>query len=169
MVGAIDKVKQIAGVPVSRPLKLTSYSEASNILDQLTAAGLTNMHVKLSGWCNGGVQQKVLSKTKTIGALGSKKDLQNLVSSAEANGNTVYLNGITQYAYNSNLLDGFFSYRDAAKFISKERAELYEYSNVKYGQRENSDHKYFLLHTDVANKYADNLVKTSQKYGAGAS
>ncbi len=169
MVGAIDKVKQIAGVPVSRPLKLTSYSEASNILDQLTAAGLTNMHVKLSGWCNGGVQQKVLSKTKTIGALGSKKDLQNLVSSAEANGNTVYLNGITQYAYNSNLLDGFFSYRDAAKFISKERAELYEYSNVTYGQRENSDHKYFLLHTDVANKYADNLVKTSQKYGAGAS
>ena len=169
MVGAIDKVKQIVGVPVSRPLKLTSYSEASNILDQLTAAGLTNMHVKLSGWCNGGVQQKVLSKTKTIGALGSKKDLQNLVSSAEANGNTVYLNGITQYAYNSNLLDGFFSYRDAAKFISKERAELYEYSNVTYGQRENSDHKYFLLHTDVANKYADNLVKTSQKYGAGAS
>ncbi len=169
MVGAIDKVKQIVGVPVSRPLKLTSYSEASNILDQLTAAGLTNMHVKLSGWCNGGVQQKVLSKTKTIGALGSKKDLQNLISSAEANGNTVYLNGITQYAFNSNLLDGFFSYRDAAKFISKERAELYEYSNVTYGQRENADHKYFLLHTDVANKYADNLVKTSQKYGAGAS
>ncbi|WP_029232296.1 DUF5696 domain-containing protein [Butyrivibrio sp. VCB2006] len=169
MVGAIDKVKQIVGVPVSRPLKLTSYSEASNILDQLTAAGLTNMHVKLSGWCNGGVQQKVLSKTKTIGALGSKKDLQNLISSAEANGNTVYLNGITQYAFNSNLLDGFFSYRDAAKFISKERAELYEYSNVTYGQRENADHKYFLLHTDVANKYADNLVKASQKYGAGAS
>lgn len=169
MVGAIDKVKQIVGVPVSRPLKLTSYSEASNILDQLTAAGLTNMHVKLSGWCNGGVQQKVLSKTKTIGALGSKKDLKNLISTAEANGNTVYLNGITQYAFNSNILDGFFSYRDAAKFISKERAELYEYSNVTYGQRENADHKYFLLHTDVANKYADNLVKASQKYGAGAS
>ncbi|WP_026662008.1 DUF5696 domain-containing protein [Butyrivibrio proteoclasticus] len=169
MVGAIDKVKQIVGVPVSRPLKLTSYSEASNILDQLTAAGLTNMHVKLSGWCNGGVQQKVLSKTKTVGALGSKKDLQNLISTAEANGNTVYLNGITQYAFNSNILDGFFSYRDAAKFISKERAELYEYSNVTYGQRENADHKYFLLHTDVANKYADNLVKASQKYGAGAS
>ncbi len=169
IVGAIDKVKQIVGVPVSRPLKLTSYNEASAILDELTAAGFTNMHVKLSGWCNGGVNQKVLSKAKTIGALGSKKDLQNLITKAAANGNTVYLNGITQYAFNSNILDGFFSYRDAAKFISKERAELYEYSNVTYGQRENADHSYFLLHTDLAKKYADNLVSAANKYSAGAS
>jgi hypothetical protein len=169
IVGAIDKVKQIVGVPVSRPLKLTSYNEASAILDELTAAGFTNMHVKLSGWCNGGVNQKVLSKAKTIGALGSKKDLQNLITKAAANGNTVYLNGITQYAFNSNILDGFFSYRDAAKFISKERAELYEYSNVTYGQRENADHSYFLLHTDLAKKYADNLVNAANKYSAGAS
>ncbi len=169
MVGAIDKVKQIVGVPVSRPLKLTSYSEASGIIDELTAMGLSNMHVKLTGWCNGGVNQKVLSKTKTISALGSKKDLQNLINNAEQGGNKVYLDGVTQYAYDSNLLDGFFSYRDAAKFISKERAELYNYSNVTYGQRENSDNNYFLLHTDLAKKYSDNLVKASQKYNAGAS
>ena len=169
MVGAIDKVKQIVGVPVSRPLKLTSYKEAGEILDELSALGLTNMHVKMSGWCNGGVNQKVLSKAKTVSALGSKKDLQNLVNKAEANGNKVYLNGVTQYAYDSNLLDGFFSYRDAAKFISKERAELYNYSNVTYGQRENSDNNYFLLHTDLAKKYSDNLVKAAQKYNAGAS
>ncbi len=169
MVGAIDKVKQIVGVPVSRPLKLTSFNEASDILDELTQAGFTNMHVKLSGWCNGGVNQKVLSKVKPVKALGSKKDLQNLINKTEANGNKVYLNGITQYAFNSNILDGFFSYSDAAKFISKERAELYEYSNVTYGQRENADHSYFLLHTDLANKYADNLVNASKKYNAGAS
>ena len=169
IVGAIDKVKQIVGVPVSRPLKLTSYNETTEILNELTAMGLTNMHVKLQGWCNGGVNQKVLSKAKTVNALGSKKDLQNLINTAEANGNTVYLNGVTQYAYDSNILDGFFSYRDAAKLISKERAELYQYSNVTYAQRENADNSYFLLHTDIANKYADNLVKAAQKYSAGAS
>ncbi|MCR5558375.1 MAG: hypothetical protein K6F75_12560 [Butyrivibrio sp.] len=169
MVGAIDKVKQIVGVPVSRPLKLTSYNEASQIIDELSASGLTNMHVKMSGWCNGGVNQKVLSKAKTISALGSKKDLQNLVNKAEQGGNKVYLNGVTQYAYDSNLIDGFFSYRDAAKLISKERAELYNYSNVTYGQRENADNSYFLLHTDLAKKYTDNLVKAAQKYNAGAS
>ncbi len=169
VVGAIDKVKQIVGVPVKRPLKLTSYKEAQEMMAELTASGLTNMHVKMTGWCNGGVEQKVLAKTKTIGALGSGKDLQNMVAATEANGNTVYLDGITQYAYDSNLLNGFFSYRDAAKLISKQRAELHEYSHVTYAERENADNTYFLLHTDLANKYADNLVKAANKYGAGAS
>ncbi len=169
MVGAIDKIKQIVGVPVRRPLKLTSYNEADAIITDLTNAGVTNMHVKMTGWCNGGVNQKVLSKAKTVGALGSKKDLQNMVNNAQANGNKVYLNGITQYAYDSDILDGFFSYRDAAKLISKERAKLYEYSHVTYAERENSDLSYYLLHTELANKYADNLVNAANKYSAGAS
>ncbi len=168
IVGAIDKVKQIAGVPVSRPLKLTSYEEAAQIIDELNASGVLNMHIKFSGWCNGGVQQKVLTKTKTIGALGSKKDLNNFIQSAESLGNTVYLNGITQYAYDSNILDGFFSYTDAAKFISKERAELHAYSHITYGERDDED-THYLLHTELAKKYADNLVSSAQKYGAGAS
>ena len=169
VVGAIDKVKQIVGVPVRRPLKLTSYTEASDMIGELTDAGVTNMHVKMTGWCNNGVNQKVLSKVKTIGALGSKKDLKNMINTTQANGNTVYLNGITQYANDSNLLDGFFSYRDAAKLISKQRAQLYEYSHVTYAERENADLRYYLLHTDLALEYADNLVDASNKYGAGAS
>ncbi|SDA58098.1 hypothetical protein SAMN02910275_01375 [Butyrivibrio sp. INlla18] len=168
IVGAIDKVKQVLGVPVSRPLKLTSYKDADAIITDLGNNGVSNMQVKLSGWCNGGVKQKVLARTKTVGALGSKKDLKNFVNNAEANGNTVYLNGITQYAYDSNLIDGFFSYRDAAKFISKERAELHAYSHVTYAERDSED-LHYLLHTELANKYADKLVNTSKKYNAGAS
>ncbi|WP_035769187.1 DUF5696 domain-containing protein [Butyrivibrio sp. NC2002] len=169
IVGAIDKVEQILGVPVSKPLKLTSYNEASDIIKEMSAGGMKNMDVKLTGWCNGGVKQKILKKAKTIGALGSKKDLQNLVNTGKECDAQVYLNGITQYAFESNILDGFFSYRDAAKFISKERAELYEYSHVTYAQRENADHNYFLLHTDLASKMAGNLVKSADKYGAGVS
>ena len=169
MVGAVDKVKQIVGVPVSRPLKLTSYKEAGEIVSDLSANGVTNMDVKMLGWCNGGVQQKLLKKAKTIGDLGSKKDLKNMINTAKENNAEVYLNGVTQYAYDSNLLDGFFSFRDAAKFISKERAELYEYSHVTYAQRENADHNYFLLHTELAKKLSDVLVNSAAKYGAGAS
>ena len=169
MVGAIDKVKQIVGIPVSRPLKLTSYKDADAIVKDLEANGVSNMSIKYTGWCNGGVKQKVLKNVKTIGALGSKKDLQNFVKNAEADGNQVYLDGITQYAYDSNLLDGFFSYSDAAKLISKERAELHKYSHITYAERENDDNTYFLLHTDVAENMGDNLVKAAGKYGAGAS
>ncbi|MCR5656558.1 MAG: hypothetical protein K6G06_03750 [Butyrivibrio sp.] len=169
MVGAIDKVRQILGVPVKRPLKLTSYDEASDIIKDLSANGVSNMSVKLTGWCNGGVDQKILKSAKTIGALGSKKDLKNLVKTGEENNAKLYLNGVTQYAYDSNLLDGFFSYTDAAKFISKEQAKLYEYSHITYAQRENSDHLYYLLHTDLSLKMVDNLQKAANKYGSGVA
>lgn len=168
IVGAVDKVRQILGVPVSRPLKLTKYSEAEEMIRQLYGEGMTNMSVKLSGWCNGGVQQEYLEKVKLISSLGSKKDMQKLSDAANELGVDLYLNGITMYAHNSNLLDGFFSYADAAKRISKERAEMFEYSAVTYAAREGGKN-FFLLHTDIAHQMADNLVATANNYKTGVS
>lgn len=168
LIGAVDKVKQILGVPVTMPLKLTTYKEAENMIQTLNAEGMGNLSVKLSGWCNGGVNQKILRKAKTISDLGSKKDLQSMIDSAKALGVDIYLDGVTQYEYDSGILDGFFSYRDAARFISKERAEIYTYSPITYASAEWAD-SYYLLHTDLAMEMTDNLVNTAQKYGAGVS
>ncbi len=168
VVGAVDKVKQILGAPVSRPLKLTTYEEAEEMISELSSDGLKNMSVKLTGWCNGGVKQKLLKNANPISALGSKKDLKQLVETSGDLGVDLYLNGVTQYAYESTLLNGFFSYRDAAKLISKERAELLEYSAITFAQRDDLD-PYYLLHTELAQKMADNLISTAEKYGAGVS
>ena len=168
IVGAVDKVKQIVGIPVSRPLKLTTYSEAEEMIRELKSEGMNNLSVKLSGWCNGGVNQKILRKAKTISDLGSKKDLQSMVDSAKALGVDVYLDGVTQYEYDSNLFNGFFSFTDAARFISKERAELFVYSAVTYSAREGVD-SYYLLHSDLAQEMAENLEAAANSYGAGVS
>lgn len=168
ILGAVDKVKQVFGVPVSRPLELTTYKEASAIIDQLVSEGINNLSVKMTGWCNGGENQKVLNSVKTIGDLGSKKDLTNMIANANAKGVDVYLDGVTHYAYDSNLFNGFFSFTDAARFISKERSELYQYSQITYSQREGTD-SYYLLHSDESLKMMDNLVKATDKYNAGVS
>lgn len=168
IVGAVDKVKQIVGVPVSRPLKLTTYKEAQQIVTDLKNEGMDNLSVKLAGWCNGGVSQKLLKRINTISALGSKKDLKNLVSAANSLGVNIYLNGVTQYEYKSTILNGFFSYRDAAKRISKERAEMFKYSAVTYAAREGWQ-SYYLLHTELAQKMSDNIRNYAAKIGAGVS
>lgn len=168
IVGAVDKVKQILGVPVSRPLKLTTYEEAADMITELKEEGFHNMSVKLTGWCNGGVKQKILTGVHTIPALGSKKDLANLAETAKASDVNLYLDGITHYEFNSNLLHGFFSFRDAAKFVSKERAYLYEYSHITYAQRDDLD-KYYLLHTELAQETSDELTDYVAKLGIGAS
>ncbi len=166
LVGAVDKVKQIVGIPVSRPWKLTTYKEAEEIVRQLDSEGMKNLSVKMTGWCNGGVKQKILKSIRPISALGSKRDLKNMIATAEGLGVDVYLEGVTQYAYDSGILNGFFSYTDAAKLISKERVELREYSDVTYAEADWLD-SYYLLHTDIALDLADRLAKTAKNYGTG--
>lgn len=168
IVGAVDKVKQILGVPVSRPLKLTTFKEAANIITELKGDGLNNMSVKLTGWANGGINQKMLSRVKPISSLGSKKDLQNTADTAKGLGVDFYLDGVTQYANDSGIFDGFFVFTDSARFISKEKVELFQYNPVSYGKREFLD-SYYLLHPDIAAEMTDNLAAVAAKYGTGIS
>lgn len=168
IVGAVDKVKQIMGIPTSRPLKLTTYKEAGDMIQTLYDDGLKNMDVKLTGWCNGGVKQQILNRIKPISALGSKKDLKATIDKASALGVDVYLNGAVQTERDSNIFDGFFSFTDAAKIISKERCQLYDYSHITYSQRDDLD-PYYLLHTELSEKMTDNLVNYATSLGAGVS
>lgn len=168
IVGAVDKVKQVLGVPVSRPLKLTGYSEAGDMIRQLTEEGMENISVKYTGWCNGGVKQKIMKKAKTISDLGSKKDLKNLGTTAQELGVDLYLEGVTHYEYDSNIFDGFFSFTDAARFLSKERAELFIYSAVTYAAREGTD-SYYLLRADLINENMDVLASAVEKYNANVA
>ncbi len=168
LIGAIDKKQQILGIPMSLPLKLTSYKDAGEIIRDLSDEGLGNLSVKLVGWCNGGVSQKILKNIRTINALGTSADLKNLCETARNNGVDLYLDGITQYEHNSNIFNGFFSYRDAARFLTKERAELFHFSHVTYKARQGFK-SYYLLHTPLAMKMANNLVDYSVKKGAGVS
>lgn len=168
IVGAVDKVKQVFGVPVSRPLELTTFEEAENMISELHAAGMSNMSVKLSGWMNGGVQQKMLSDVNVISSLGGKKDLQSMINTATEKNIPVYLNGITNYAKDSDIFDGFFVFTDAARFVSKEKAELYVYNEVSYGKREAQD-TYYLLKASIVLDMAKNLQAAATKYDAGVS
>lgn len=168
IVGAVDKVRQILGVPVSRPLRLTKYSEAEDMIRQLTSEGMSNISVKYTGWCNGGVNQKILRKAKTINTLGSKKDLQSLGNAADELGVDLYLEGVTHYEFDSGIFDGFFSFTDAARFLSKERAEQYVYSHVTYSARE-SFNSYYLLHPALIEENTQTLSKAADTYNANVA
>ncbi len=168
IVGAVDKVRQVAGIPVSRPLALTTFDEAEDIIGELLQNGVGNMSVKLSGWFNGGIQQKILNKIKVISDLGGKGDLKKLASYAKENGVDLYLNGITNYAYDSGILDGFLTFTQAARLASKKVAEIHPYSTVTYADREGQE-PHYLLKASLISKMIDNLVKAADKYDANVS
>ncbi len=163
LVGAVDKVKQIFGIPVSRPLELTTYKDSLSILQTLKADGMDNISVKLSGWMNGGIKQRMLSDVHLIRELGSKKDFKALIDYTNNNGINLYLDGTTNYAYDSNLFDGFLAFRDAARLVSRENVEILEFSTIWYGEEDYKD-SYYLLRPRVSQKMLENLANGAKQY-----
>lgn len=165
IVGAADKVEQVLGLPVSRPLKLTSFEEAEEMLRILTGEGVSNLSVKLSGWANGGIHQTVLNSVKPVSRLGGKKSLLSLTSFAQDNQIRIYLDGIAGYAYNSGITDGFLVFRDAARYVSKEKVLLRPFSTIWYGPVLTED-EYYLLSPQTAVHMMRQLTDAAGEYGA---
>lgn len=168
ILGAVDKIKQVFGVPVSRPLKLTSYAEAVDIVTDLKNSGFDNMSVKLTGMINDGVRQDLLKDVDAVSELGSEKELRALATEIKNLGADVYLNGVTNYTYDSNFFDGFIAFRDSAKFVSKKTVELYPYNTVSFEQMKARD-SHYLLKGSLVLEMADNLVAAANDFGMSTS
>ena len=134
IIGAIDKVQQKGGLPVSSPIRLTGYQDAAAIVSDLSTLGDTRLFVRLNGWMNGGVLQTLLRNDKLVSQLGTQEDFDNMVTAISDTGARLYLHGITSFAMDSGLKEGFLPLRDAARFTTREHVKLYQYSNIWYGE-----------------------------------
>ncbi len=164
ILGAVDKVEQVLGVPVSRPLALTTYKEAEGLIGRIKNVGISNLSVKLSGWVNGGINQKMLTRTKLVHRLGSKKDFNDLINYTKEAGVPLYLDAVTEYEYDTNIFEGFFVYTDAACYANKKRAQLTTFSPIYFGGEDGDD--YFLLKPSIIVKMMENIKKYALKNGA---
>lgn len=165
MVGAIDKVQQRFGVPTNVPIAMTTYQQAAELLQKLTAADVGDLSVRYAGWMNGGLNQKILNKVDLMKELGSAKDLRALTKAAKDANVPLYLDGLTQYARDSGMMQGFIAFRDAARFTTREEAELPEYSSIWYGAPDWRE-TYYLIKPALAMKAVDVLSQSAADYGA---
>ncbi|HSK68643.1 MAG TPA: DUF5696 domain-containing protein [Candidatus Limnocylindria bacterium] len=165
ILGAIDKVQQRAGIPVSAPVRLTGWDEALGMIREAASWADARLHVRLSGWMNGGLNQKLASAVRPVTQLGSVSGLDALARGANDAGARLYLGGITQYALDSGILDGFLYVRDAARFTTREAVALHPYSVIWYGLMELYD-PHWLLKPRVAATMADNLASYARAKGA---
>jgi hypothetical protein len=156
---------QRVGLPTSVPFMLTTHQEAREMLTALLKAGFKNLSVKYAGFLNGGIRQKVLTTAALLPDLGSEADLKSLAAYCAENNMDLYLDGVTQFAYDSGPLDGFIAFRDAAKFTTREEVELREYSPIWYGT-DPLDTPCYLVKPALALEYTRTLAEAAGKYGA---
>jgi hypothetical protein len=133
--GAVNKTRHRLGIPFDLPLKLTSYKESAQMLEDFAGWNWKNVRIKLNGWFNRSVDHSVPTKIKLIGELGSKKDFLNLISTAQKNGYTIFPEADFMYIRDVKPFEGFSLYRDAARYVNRKRVEKYPYSFVWFGER----------------------------------
>ena len=165
LVGAINKKVIRFGVPVDSVIPTTTFQQAQRILDELNDQGIGNLNIRMTGWSNGGVRQKVLTGVHVLGEMGGESGLRSLIAEARLKDVNLSMDGITTFAYNSGLFDGFLAFRDAARYATREQVHLYPYSIVTYQKAEWMD-DYYLTKPEYAKKNAGNLISFLQKQQA---
>ncbi|MCQ2573623.1 MAG: DUF5696 domain-containing protein [Treponema sp.] len=166
VVGAVDTVQQVLGIPKTRPYKLTSYKEAADIITRVENLGVKNTTYKLSGFINGGVRQQLLKKIKFIKQLGGKSSFKKMVKAAESKDAKIYLDATVQFSNRTSFFGGFNRFKDPARFASSEVCEINQYSPVFYGKIDKRDRDtYYLLKPSNTKKIVENLGKEAAKIG----
>ena len=158
LVGAIDKKQVRFGVPVDTIIAGTTFEEGGQILTEMTEAGFRNLNIRYTGWANGGVRQKVLTSVHTVNELGGDKAMRELIALAKEKGVNLYFDGISCFAYNSGIFNGFIPFSNASRFTTREVAKLYAYDIVTYRESDWMD-PYYLVRPEYAKNCADNLIR----------
>lgn len=165
IVGGIDKVKSRFGIPMSLDTPLTTFKETSTIMEDLIQRGFRNMNLVYIGWMNGGIKHTTLNKIKPMSALGSKNELKDLISYAESNDISVYLEGNVMFAYDDGLFDGYSINNNSAKHTTREIVELYNFSEVTFRKKTWAT-EFYLVKPQKMIEYSMNLLEASKNYKA---
>ena len=157
IVGAINKNIVKLGIPVDSVVATTTFSQAADILSELSSSGVKELNVRMSGWSNGGVRQKVLTGVHVLNELGGEKGMKELSDQAARQGISLYFDGITCFAYNSGITDGFLPYNNAAKFATREQVHLFPISIATFRKAEWQE-DYYLVKPSYAKENASRLI-----------
>ena len=117
--GAIETIEKVLSVPVKKNVALTSFENIQTMYDQLSAEGIKNVHFKLNGYYNGGMQSSVPYRFDVEKAVGGKDGLKDLMNDAKENGYGVYVDFDFVYAdaMQTKMFDGLKNSRDLVKSI----------------------------------------------------
>ena len=163
LIAAINKRVVTAGLPIDRTVAVTTFSQAQEIIGSLE--GVSALSVRVSGWANGGVRQRVLTSVHVEGVLGGESGMKSLIAYASSKHIPLYFDGITCFAYRSGLTEGFAYRSNAARFTTREVAKLTPYSQVTYVEDTNQN-AYYLVQPEYASDTAAKLI--SHLSGTGA-
>lgn len=164
--GALEVTKKFLGVPVQTVIDLTSFEDTKAMLQKLKEeAGITNVKIKMDGWCNGGLPwATVPNGVKIEKALGGEQGFKDLLAWCKENGVQLYPEFEFVKASVDKLFDGFTPDKDLAQTIDDRNAGFQKYdSTTQVYERTGQG----IISSRVVQRFYNNTWRDYQKYGVG--
>jgi hypothetical protein len=120
--GAVLKEESIVGLPITLKKKLTTFSQASEIVSELNSAGADKIVLNYNDWTNDSIKNKVATKAKASSKLGSTTDLTNL-----GNDNLTVYGSLNNFTFEKGSW-GYFQLSNTAIRVSSAYSRQSEYS-----------------------------------------
>lgn len=165
LIGAVDDTTLFLGFPRESDLPLTTYQQASRILEEMhTALPGTALSFRLQGWAQGGVRSPAMASLAPSGTLGGKNELQSLIQLAEQRQIPLYPDADIQHVYRDTWLDGFSLANDASRNVISETAARTEFNAANF-QRSSNAPWGLAVHPKALEKQGGAAVTLGQQLG----
>ncbi len=123
--GSYDYDSFFLWFPTNETASLTTYEQATAIIDELRAAGVEDQLIRYVGWFNGGIEHSVPDDINLDNAVGGRRDLRDFLAHLEELGYPVFFDVDFVKTYSSG---SFYSSRNYARVIGGNVSRYYEYS-----------------------------------------
>lgn len=130
LIGTIPKTKSFLGIPYEAQVPLSDFTQSSKLVDELDGKQVRNIRLLYSGWFNGGVRHKLPWRIRMNGELGSREEWQSLVERVKQTGGALYPDVAFLEVYQDG--SGFDPSEDAAQFLTRKIAKVYDYDPVTF-------------------------------------
>lgn len=165
LIGAFPRTEVIMGIPRSIPYPATTFADAKRIFDDLTDAGISNVHLRFRGWMRGGLEHQYPDKAAVENNLGTETEFKSLVAYVQENGGAIYPDVGFLSVYRNRLVDGFIGIRDAARRLDQIVARVYDY-NIATFEPETAS-AITVVSPRVLERLVSSFIKDFDKYGSG--
>ncbi|OME99414.1 hypothetical protein BK124_07375 [Paenibacillus amylolyticus] len=160
VLGAVDKKASFLSVPYRTTLAMTTYEQATEMAAKLQQDGVNRVQMRYQGWFGGGISHHTPTRVKLDSEVGSRSELQTLSAKLDQSGGALFPDVAFQHIYHDDMR--FAPSSDAARFVTKETAELYPY-NPALNRMDQSRDSYYLLSAAklpyVVSEFADKFNK----------
>ncbi|MDQ6421868.1 DUF5696 domain-containing protein [Paenibacillus sp. LHD-117] len=161
LVGAIPVRKTFMGVPYRSTRPVTTFKQATSILDELQNRGVFRIDLRYSGWFNEGYYHSLPDSVKPDESLGGRKGWERLLAYAEERNIEVYPDVAFQRVYVNG--KGFKATRDGARFLNRKAAKRYKQDLVTTNPEGRA---YYVLSPRKLDGVVDGFLKSYSSYGA---